>query len=219
MNSTPTEEYWTAGRQEMVRVLEAYHIRDRQVLDAMGKIRRHIYIPPALRDHVDAYGDHPCPIGFNQTISQPFMVAYMTELMKIKPKEKILEIGTGSGYQAAILAELGGEVFSIEIISELADRARHTLASEGYTNVNVLTGDGYKGWPEHAPFDVIIVTCAPEAVPRALVNQLKDNGRMVIPVGSYGYQRLIILRKNKGTIRQEEDIPVSFVPMIHGSAR
>ena len=205
---------WPAERGAMVNVLRVYGIKDERVLAAMAKVRRHIFIPEAHRNRRDAYGDHPCPIGRGQTISQPYIVAHMTEKINPKPGEKVLEIGTGSGYQAAILAECGADVYSIEIVPELAKHAREALASEGYKKVHVLTGDGYKGWPEHIPFDAIIVTCAPEDVPQALVDQLKDGGRMILPVGGIGYQRLVILRKNAGKIIQEDDLPVRFVPMV-----
>ena len=202
-------------RKAMVEQLKKYSISDTRVLDAMQSVRRHRYIPEPYRKRVDPYGDHPCPIGFEQTISQPFIVAYMTERMKIQPGEKVLEIGTGSGYQAAILAELQANVYSIEIIPQLADHARRVLADEGYEEVHVLTGDGYKGWPQHAPFDAVIVTCAPENVPQALVDQVKDSGRMILPVGARA-QRLVILRKQAGKLKREDDIMVRFVPMVHG---
>jgi len=205
---------WPDERTDMVKQLRTYGIRDETVLAAMTKVRRHVFIPEAYRSRYDAYGDHPCPIGRGQTISQPYIVAHMTEKINPKPGEKVLEIGTGSGYQAAILAECGADVYSIEIVPELAKHAREALASEGYKKVHVLTGDGYKGWPEHIPFDAIIVTCAPEDVPQALVDQLRDGGRMILPVGGIGYQRLVILRKNAGKIIQEDDLPVRFVPMV-----
>lgn len=204
-----------AGRAEMIETLKRYGIRDPNVLRAMSVVRRHMYIPEEYRDAADPYGDHPCPIGHGQTISQPYIVAYMTERIAPKPGEKILEIGTGSGYQAAVLAELGAQVYSIEIIPELAEHARRVLKEEGYANVHVLTGDGYKGWPEHAPFDAIIVTCAPEDVPQTLVDQLADGGRMILPLG-VGFQRLVILRKQNGRVHMEEDLPVRFVPMVKG---
>lgn len=202
------------GRQAMVQQLRAYRITDTRILKAMGNVRRHMFIPESLRDQADAYGDHPCPIGYGQTISQPYIVAYMTERLDLKPGEKVLEIGTGSGYQAAILAECGVQVFSIEIIPELARHARTVLDTEGYTNVHTLTGDGYKGWPEHSPFDAIIVTCAPDKVPQTLTDQLNEGGRIIAPVGIYS-QRLVILRKKDGKIKTQADLPVRFVPMVH----
>jgi protein-L-isoaspartate(D-aspartate) O-methyltransferase len=204
------------ARNDMVLLLEArYRIRDGCVLRAMEKIPRHLFIPETFRSFADPYGDHPCPIGRDQTISQPYIVAYMTETLNLQPGEKVLEIGTGSGYQAAVLAELGAEVYTIEIVPELAGHAQTVLEEQGYTNVQVRCGDGYKGWPEHAPFDVIIGTCAPEAVPSVLVDQLAEGGRMMLPVGDW-MQRLIILRKRGGVVVQEDDIPVRFVPMVHG---
>ncbi|UCH98748.1 MAG: protein-L-isoaspartate(D-aspartate) O-methyltransferase [Candidatus Aminicenantes bacterium] len=210
-----TGNHYLRDRLRMVRLLQFYGIKDKPVLTAMEKVRRHMYIPENYRRRVNAYGDHPCPIGYGQTISQPFIVAYMTEKMKVNPGEKVLEIGTGSGYQAAILAELGTKVYSIEIIPELAAHAKKALKSEGYDNVQVLRGDGYKGWPEHAPFDVVIVTCAPEKVPQKLVEQLKEGGRMILPVGRPYRQRLVILRKIKGKVKKEDDLSVMFVPMVH----
>jgi protein-L-isoaspartate(D-aspartate) O-methyltransferase len=204
-----------AERKMMVADLHRYKIQDERVIVAMSKVRRHMYIPEALRDRVDAYGDHPCPIGHGQTISQPFIVAYMTQRIEVKPEMRILEIGTGSGYQAAILAEMGAEVYSIEIIPELANHARAVLAAEGYEGVQVKTGDGYKGWPEHAPFDAIIVTCAPNEIPEKLVAQLKDGGRMILPVGA-GIQQLVILEKTADTFREIPDMYVRFVPMVRG---
>ena len=203
------------GHTTMIAQLERYGIKDQRVLEAMMKIRRHRFIPDKYVEFADPYGDHPCPIGFGQTISQPYIVAYMTERIHPKPGDKVLEVGTGSGYQAAILAELGADVYTIEIVSELAEHARAALAAEGYARVHVRTGDGYKGWPEFAPFNEIIVTCAPEDVPEALVQQLADGGRMIVPVGE-GSQRLVVLRKKAGKVEKEDDLPVVFVPMIHG---
>lgn len=199
----------------MVEVLRRYGINDARLLAAMLKVRRHLFIPAAFRRHGAAYADHPWTIGHDQTISQPFIVAYMTGKLDLKPGEKVLEIGTGSGYQAAVLAEMGAAVCSIEIVPELAEHARQVLAAEGYTNgVRALAGDGYKGWPEHGPFDAVIATCAPEEVPKALVEQLKDGGKMILPVGSWGSQRLVILEKTAGRIQQTDDLPVRFVPMV-----
>jgi protein-L-isoaspartate(D-aspartate) O-methyltransferase len=207
-----------AQRKAMVADLRRYKIQDERVIEAMSKVRRHVYIPEVIRGKVDAYGDHPCPIGYGQTISQPFIVAYMTQRIEVKPGMKILEIGTGSGYQAAILAEMGADVYSIEIVPELARHATAALAAEGYEAVHVQCGDGYKGWPEHAPFDAIIVTCAPSSIPETLTAQLKDGGRMILPVGS-GMQQLIILEKEGGTFREIPDIYVRFVPMVRQESR
>jgi len=215
-STQPTNSGWIAMRETMVKQLRAYKITDKTVLEAMGKVRRHMYIPEEFRQDETAYGDHPWPIGHDQTISQPYIVAYMTEKMSLKKGEKLLEVGTGSGYQAAIIAEMGVNVYSIEILPELAEHARIVLKSEGYDRVKILTGDGYKGWPEHAPFDVILVACAPKKLPEALVDQLKENGRMIIPVGEKFAQRLVILRKKEGQVIQEDDLPVRFVPMVHG---
>lgn len=208
------KEVFTQMRKTMVEQLRARGVRDKRVIEAMSKVRRHVFIPRAFREDQSAYGDHPWPIGYNQTISQPYIVAYMTEKMGVTPGEKTLEIGTGSGYQAAILAEMGAEVYGIEVVPELARHARQALRSEGYKTVKVLTGDGYKGWPEQAPFDVILVACAPEEVPSALIEQLNENGRMIIPVGAQFAQRLVILRKKEGRVTQENDLPVRFVPMV-----
>jgi protein-L-isoaspartate(D-aspartate) O-methyltransferase len=202
-------------RKRMVDVIKAHGVKDERVLEAMSKVRRHRFIPEVYRNLGEAYGDHPCPIGHRQTISQPFIVAYMTQRIEVKPDMKILEIGTGSGYQAAVLAELGAEVYSIEIIPELAAHARDALKEEGYTSVNVKTGDGYKGWPDEAPFDAVIVTCAPDDIPKELVKQLKDGGRMILPVGS-GLQQLVILEKTGDTFHEVPDMYVRFVPMVRG---
>ncbi|MBD3370655.1 protein-L-isoaspartate(D-aspartate) O-methyltransferase [Candidatus Fermentibacteria bacterium] len=203
------------SRRGMVNLLRRYGIADEDVLGAMAEVPRHLYIPEEYRWLRDPYGDHACPIGHGQTISQPYIVAYMTEQIDPAPGKKVLEIGTGSGYQAAILAELGAEVYTIEIIPELAEHADSVLESQGYENVHVLTGDGYLGWPEHSPFDAVIVTCAPEEIPRALVEQLADGGRMILPLGDR-LQRLVILEKEADSVRVTEDMPVRFVPMVHG---
>ncbi|MBU0677749.1 MAG: protein-L-isoaspartate(D-aspartate) O-methyltransferase [Verrucomicrobia bacterium] len=202
-----------AERTAMIEQIRAHGFRGEDVLKAMFKVPRHEFIPKRYRLLCDPYGDHPCSIGHDQTISQPYIVAYMTEKLAIKPGDRILEIGTGSGYQAAVLAEMGANVYSIEIVPELAEHARAALSDQGYGGVKVLTGDGYRGWPEHSPFDAIIVTCAPEDIPRALVEQLAEGGRMIVPVGA-GFQRLVILRKTGGEVKVENDLPVRFVPMI-----
>jgi len=200
-------------REAMVRgQLEARGIADERVLAAMRRVPRDQFVPPDQRPH--AYEDRPLPIGEGQTISQPYIVAFMTELLEIKEGEKVLEIGTGSGYQAAILAELTPHVYTIEILPGLARRAEGTLRGLGYKGVKVKAGDGYLGWPEHAPFDAIIVTCAPEEVPGPLEEQLEEGGRMVIPVGpQWTAQTLYLLRKEGGELRQTAVLPVRFVPM------
>jgi len=174
----------------MIEIIEGRGITDEDVLNAMRAVPRHLFVPENERDR--AYGDHPLPIGYGQTISQPYIVALMTDLLALKEGDKVLEIGTGSGYQAAILAEIPGiEVYTIEIIPELAESARERLESLGYTNLHCKQGDGYYGWDEYAPFDAIIVTAAPDHLPRALVEQLANEGQMVIPIGPPGgYQTL-----------------------------
>jgi protein-L-isoaspartate(D-aspartate) O-methyltransferase len=186
-------------------------IRNRRVLDAMAAVPRHEFVPKALWKF--AYSDEPLPIGYGQTISQPFIVAFMTEQLDPKPTDRVLEIGTGSGYQAAVLSRLVAEVYTIEIIEPLAKRAEADLKRLGYNNVKVLAGDGYQGWPEHAPFDAIIVTCAPDRVPQPLVGQLRDGGRMIIPVGPSDNQQLYLLQKLGTKVEQQAILPVRFVPM------
>jgi protein-L-isoaspartate(D-aspartate) O-methyltransferase len=193
------------------------NITNALVLRAMGKVPRHEFVPERLRSQ--AYRDCPLPIGHDQTISQPYIVAFMTEQLEPKPTDRVLEIGTGSGYQAAVLAEMVAKVYTIEIIEELARRAAADLKRLGYTNVDVRAGDGYKGWPEAAPFDAIIVTCAPEKVPPPLIEQLKDGGRMIIPVGSRWDQELVLLRKQGGRLERQAVLPVLFVPMRGQSER
>jgi protein-L-isoaspartate(D-aspartate) O-methyltransferase len=186
-------------------------ITNARVLAAMTKVPRHEFVPGPQRSL--AYQDHPLPIGHDQTISQPYVVAFMTEQLDPKPADRVLEIGTGSGYQAAVLAELVAQVYTIEIIAELASQAAALIKRLSYTNVHVRAGDGYKGWPEAAPFDAIIVTCAPEKVPLPLIEQLRDGGRLVIPVGSAGAQQLVVLRKRGDQLERREVLPVLFVPM------
>ena len=192
------------------------HIRDERVLAAMKKVPREEFVPQKFR--ALSYDDGPLPIGYDQTISQPYIVALMTEQLRPSPKDRVLEIGTGSGYQAAILAELVAEVYSIEIFEPLAKNAEATLARLGYKNVHVRAGDGYKGWPEKAPFDAIIVTCAPDHVPKPLTEQLKEGGRMTIPVGGARAQELYLLEKRNGELRQSAVLPVQFVPMRRSKA-
>jgi protein-L-isoaspartate(D-aspartate) O-methyltransferase len=200
------------ARQQMIDTqLKARGISDPAVLDAMARVPRELFVPPELRHQ--AYADHPLAIGHGQTISQPYIVAYMTEALATSPDQTVLEIGTGSGYQAAVLAELVKQVYSIEIVPELADRARRTLAETGHDNVEVRTGNGYLGWPEHAPFDRIIVTAAPPEIPQALVDQLSVGGRMVLPVGD-AFQQIVIVTKSEDGTTVENAIPVRFVPMV-----
>ncbi|MGH7464446.1 MAG: protein-L-isoaspartate(D-aspartate) O-methyltransferase [Longimicrobiales bacterium] len=205
------QDPYAAERARMVRELRARGIGDQRVRAAMARVPRHRFVPASLASL--AYGDHPLPIGFDQTISQPYIVAYMTEAADISPTDRVLEIGTGSGYQAAILAELAREVYTIEIVAELATGARTVLRDLGYTNVHVRTGDGYLGWREHAPFDAILVTAAPDHVPPALVEQLAVNGRMLIPVGT-GEQELRLLTKTAGGVIEQTMLRVRFVPLV-----
>lgn len=188
-------------------------VKDDRVLRAMRSVPRHYFVDEEHQDQ--AYADRPLPIGLGQTISQPYIVAYMTEMLAIDPSHVVLEIGTGSGYQAAVLAHLARRVFSIEIVAPLAARAKRTLAALGYDNVSVKAGDGYLGWPGQAPFDEIIVTAAPDHIPQPLIDQLKPGGRLVIPVGPmWSTQRLTLLTKNQeGGIEQEVEMPVGFVPL------
>jgi protein-L-isoaspartate(D-aspartate) O-methyltransferase len=202
---------WDAQRRRMVsEQLQARDVRDARVLEAMRAVPRHLFVPEPERR--DAYGDTPVPIGYGQTISQPYIVGFMTQALDTQPGHKVLEIGTGSGYQAAVLSRLVRDVYTIEIVEPLAERARVTLAQLGYTNVHVRAGNGYLGWPEQAPFDRIMVTAAPDAIPAALVEQLKTDGRMAIPVG-VGEQELRVLRKTEKGLELLETLPVRFVPM------
>ncbi len=188
-------------------------VRDPGVLKAMRRVPRHLFVPEEYRR--EAYRNSPLYIGYNQTISQPYIVAHMTELLELQPDHRVLEIGTGSGYQAAVLAELCREVYTIEIVEPLARRAEGLLSELGYGGIHVRTGDGYGGWPEAAPFDRIIVTCAPEDIPQPLVDQLVPGGRIVIPVGAQSeVQYLVVVRKDeKGRISSRKQYPVRFVPM------
>ena len=192
-------------------------VKDARVLRALSSVPRHEFIPAESR--VLAYTDRPLPIGFGQTISQPFIVAFMTEHLAPQPAHRVLEIGTGSGYQAAVLSGLVADVYTIEIVEPLARRAAADLDRLGYRNVHVRAGDGYRGWPGAAPFDSIIVTCAPDHVPAPLAAQLKEGGRMVIPVGGFGAQRLHILEKVNGRLEERAVLPVSFVPMTGEAER
>jgi protein-L-isoaspartate(D-aspartate) O-methyltransferase len=209
-----SEDTFTIARKKMVEEQLAgpgRDIKNSRVLQAMSTVPRHEFVPKDLRKF--AYFDEPLPIGYGQTISQPFIVAFMTEQLDPKPSDRVLEIGTGSGYQAAVLSLLVSEVYTIEIIEPLAKRAEADLNRLGYTNVKVRAGDGYLGWPDQAPFDAIIVTCAPENIPSPLVAQLRDGGRMIIPVGGYDNQQLYLLQKRGTNIEQKAVLPVRFVPM------
>jgi protein-L-isoaspartate(D-aspartate) O-methyltransferase len=191
------------------------NITNARVLAAMEKVPRQEFVPEQYRNR--AYEDRPLSIGYDQTISQPYIVAFMTEQLDPQPTDRVLEIGTGSGYQAAVLAQLVAEVYTIEIIEPLAQRAEADLKRLGYTNIHVRAGDGYQGWPEAAPFDAIIVTCAPEKVPPPLVEQFRDGGRMIIPIGPLGDQELVLLRKQGEQLEQRVVLPVRFVPMTGGT--
>lgn len=207
-----TEDPYCAKRESMVKTqIESRGVRDSRVLDALRKVPRHEFVPEFEKRR--AYEDYPIPIGEGQTISQPYIVALMTELLELSANGKVLEIGTGSGYQAAVLAAITPNVYSIEIVPKLARQAEQTFKRLGCKGISVKVGDGYYGWPEHAPFDGIIVTASPEKVPGPLVEQLKEGGRIVIPVGRYPDQTLCVLRKVRGEIEKKDVIPVSFVPM------
>ncbi len=211
--SATTVDRFIKQRELMVRTqIEERGVTDPAVLAAMRTVPRHRFVPERYLD--EAYEDHPLPIGFGQTISQPYIVALMTESLQVKPGDRVLEIGTGSGYQAAILAELGVETYSVEIIPELARQAEERLQKLGYGSVQVLNADGYFGWEEHAPYDAIIVTAAPDHLPQPLANQLKEGGRLIIPIGPTGsYQTLWLFEKEEGELRATNLGPVRFVPL------
>jgi len=194
----------------VVEQIEARGVHDKLTLAAMRKVQRQLFVPPALAR--DAYADHPLPIGQGQTISQPYIVAFMTAALGLDGGEKVLEVGTGSGYQAAVLAEIAAEVYSIEIVEPLAEEARERLANLGYSNVEVRFGDGYLGWPSAAPFDAIIVTAAAPRIPEPLKQQLRDGGRLILPVGD-DYQELVLITRKGDAYEQSSVLPVRFVPM------
>ncbi len=211
------ENIYAEKRDRMVKTqIAARGVRNKLVLDAMQKVPRHLFVSESLKEQ--AYSDGPLPIGEGQTISQPYIVALMTELLGLKGGEKVLEIGTGSGYQAAILAEIVEEVYTIEIICSLAEMSENRLKQMGYQNITVRCGDGYQGWEEHAPFDGVIVTAAPDHIPQPLVDQLKVGGRLVIPVGDV-FQELMVITKTETGIKKMNAIPVRFVPMTGEAER
>lgn len=208
------QDKYEKQRQAMVeKDIRARGVRDKKVLEVMGKIPRHLFVDPPYRDK--AYADHPLPIGEGQTISQPYVVALMTESLRLRPSDRVLEIGAGSGYQAAVLAEIVKEVYTIEIRKALADLAAERLRDLGYKNIKVKYGDGYFGWEEHAPFDAIIITAAANHIPPPLIRQLKEGGRLIIPLGTTTYfQTLTLATKTQGELTLEELGSVLFVPMI-----
>ena len=210
---TPTTVDFGAQQDRMVeQQLKLRGIKDERVLAAMGKVPREQFV--SVDGRASAYQDAPLPIGYGQTISQPYIVAFMTEQLRPKQTDRVLEIGSGSGYQAAILAELVADVYTVEIVEPLAKTAEGTLQRLGYKNVHIKVGDGYSGWPDEAPFDAIAVTCAPEKVPQPLVDQLKDGGRMIIPVGEQFAQQLYLFEKKNGQLKESATLPVRFVPMV-----
>ncbi|HRU15337.1 MAG TPA: protein-L-isoaspartate(D-aspartate) O-methyltransferase [Anaerohalosphaeraceae bacterium] len=213
-NRPRTEERQRERLRMVERIRQEYGLQDEAVLEAMRNVPRHWFVPPDQSAY--AYYDSPLPIGYGQTISQPFIVAYMTSVLALEPNDRVLEIGTGSGYQAAVLNEFTPNVFTIEIIRPLAERAMETFRRYGYETIRVRIGDGYKGWPEEAPFDAIVVTCAPDKIPPPLLEQLKVGGRMIIPVGSEGrLQELVLVEKDsKGQIRKRSVMDVRFVPLL-----
>jgi protein-L-isoaspartate(D-aspartate) O-methyltransferase len=206
-----------ALRETMVKQVASQGVTDLRVLAAMRQVPRHLFVPPTLRGQ--AYDNRPLPVGERQTISQPYIVALMTELARVEPGEKVLEVGTGSGYQAAVLAQMGARVYTIEIISTLAERAKKTLDALGYRTIQYRVGDGYRGWPEAAPFGAILVTAAPDHLPQPLTDQLAVGGRLVIPVGASPEQKLLVVTRTEAGTRREEIIPVIFVPMTGEAER
>ncbi|PYK30516.1 MAG: protein-L-isoaspartate(D-aspartate) O-methyltransferase [Verrucomicrobia bacterium] len=218
-HKTPTSSNeYAKERQKMVaEQLRSHGVSDERVLKVMEKVPREEFVPENVR--ADAYADKALPIGHDQTISQPFIVAFMTEQLRPKPTDRVLEVGTGSGYQAAVLAELVKDVYTIEIIDSLGKDASARLARLGYSNAHVRVGDGFGGWPEVAPFDAILVTCAPNQVPAPLTQQLKDGGRMIIPVGTGIDQQLHLLEKRNGQLAERAILPVRFVQMTGEAAK
>jgi len=216
MEPKSADAFATERNRMVQEQIIARGVRDTLVLNAMRRVPRHRYVPDAMRSY--AYEDEPLPIGHNQTISQPYIVAFMTEALSLRGDETVLEIGTGSGYQAAVLAEIVRAVYTIEIVEPLAAAAERLLKAEGYTNVHCRAGDGYRGWPEQAPFDAVIVTAAPKHVPEPLVQQLKNGGRLVVPVGEWSQELILLIREGE-TVREKRLLPVRFVPMTGEAER
>ena len=208
--SDRNRESWEAQRLKLVAGLKSKGITDEAVLNAMSKVPRHLFVPENMRSL--SYNDHPLPIGQKQTISQPYIVAFMCQALELTGKEKVLEIGTGSGYHAAVMSLISETIYTIEIIPELGNRAARTLNSLGYENVKVKVGDGYRGWPEFAPFDAVILTAAPPEIPQPLLDQMKVGGRLIAPVGKM-WQELVLVRRDKDGYHEKELLPVRFVPM------
>jgi protein-L-isoaspartate(D-aspartate) O-methyltransferase len=204
------QNYEEERRRMVARQIERRGIRDKRVLQAMGDVPRHQFVPIATLS--DAYADRPLPIGFGQTISQPYIVAFIAEHLSLNPEDRVLEVGTGSGYQAAVLSRLVTQVFSIEIVDELILRATSDLQRLGYQNILIKSGDGYRGWPEFAPFEAIVVAAALDHIPQPLIDQLGDGGRLIIPIGDAHDQQLMLIEKNQGGLRRRAICPVRFVP-------
>ncbi len=210
-NNSEEKDRFKKMREKMIESqIRSRGIKDENVLKALDEVPRHLFVPEDLRER--AYGDEPLPIGSGQTISQPYIVAYMTEQLDLQPEDRVLEVGTGSGYQAAVLSRLVDSVYSIEILPELSKQAQQVIRELGYENIYFRVGNGFYGWPEHAPYDAIIVTAAPGKIPDPLVEQLKEGGQMIIPVGDY-FQELYLLKKEEGKIKKQKKLPVRFVPL------
>lgn len=207
---------YSMQKKLLIDEIRSQGVRDETVLKALEDVPRHLFVPQNFRDA--SYDNGPLPIGQGQTISQPYIVAYMTEALKLKRSDKVLEIGTGSGYQSAIIADLVDNVYSIEVLPELSKQAQKTFAEVGIDNVHLKIGDGYKGWPEEAPFDAIIVTAAPPEIPQALISQLADGGRLIAPVGGNDFQYLVLITRDSDKISRKKLLPVRFVPMVPGKA-
>jgi protein-L-isoaspartate(D-aspartate) O-methyltransferase len=215
-SSQPLDRFNTQ-RARMVEEIQARGIADTAVLEALSRVPRHLFVPLPARP--GAYSDTPLPIGHGQTISQPYIVALMTSLLEVKPGDRVLEIGTGSGYQAAVLAEMGAEVWTIEIVAPLGQQARRTLDELGYRGVRTRIGDGYQGWPGEAPFDAIVVTAAPPSIPQPLLDQVAVGGRVVLPVGEAWQDLLVLTKRPDGSFKRRSVLPVRFVPMTGEAQR